>query len=236
MNDSHTPHAPEAQATAPGKLFGVYLATVSSVKDDQNQGRIQVKLLAHDGVTTQSAPMWAWVAVPFAGASRGAFLIPNKDDIVVVQFIQGEPSKAIVTGGVWNGAQKAPETLGGDGTQVDRWTFTGKAGSRIAIVEEAAGATISMTTPSSTESVTITQKSSGKIELKTSTSTVTLDSNGVTVKSTKVTVQAPSVTVNSPSVTVNAALSTFNGVVKATAVQATTIIGSVYTPGAGNIW
>jgi uncharacterized protein involved in type VI secretion and phage assembly len=226
----------EAHGTAPGKLFGVYLAQVSSVQDDQHQGRIQVRLLAHDGVTTQSAPMWAWVAVPFAGAGRGAFLIPNQDDIVVVQFIQGEPSRAIVTGGVWNGAQQAPETLGGDGTQVDRWTFTGKAGSRIAIVEEPAGATISLTTPGSTESVTITHQASGKIELKTSTSTVTLDPSGVTVKSTKVTVNAPSVTVNAPTVTVNAALSTFNGVVKATTVQATTIIGTVYTPGAGNIW
>jgi uncharacterized protein involved in type VI secretion and phage assembly len=229
-------HAPESHGTAPGKLFGVYLAQVSSVQDDQHQGRVQVKLLAHDGVTTQSAPMWAWVAVPFAGSGRGAFLIPDKDDIVVVQFIQGEPSRAIVTGGVWNGSQKAPETLGGDGTQVDRWTFTGRAGSRIAIVEQAAGATISLTTPNSTESVTITHQAGGKLELKTATSTITLDTSGVTVKSTKVTVNAPSVTVNAPSVTINAALSTFNGVVKATAVQATTVIGTVYTPGAGNIW
>jgi uncharacterized protein involved in type VI secretion and phage assembly len=226
----------EAHGAAPGKLYGVYLATVSSVKDDQNQGRIQVKLLAHDGVTTQSAPMWAWVAVPFAGGGRGAFMIPNKDDIVVVQFIQGEPSRAIVTGGVWNGSQQAPETLGGDGESVDRWTFVGKQGTRIAIVEEQAGAKISLTTPNNTESVTIVQQAGGKIELKTTSSTVTLDSQGVTVKSTKVTVTAPTVTVNAPSVTVNAALSTFNGVVRALVVQAPSIIGTTYTPGAGNIW
>lgn len=226
----------EAHGTAPGKLFGVYLATVTSVKDDKKQGRIQVKLLAFDGVTAQNAPMWARVAVPFAGPNRGAFLIPNKDDVVVVQFVHGEPSAPVVIGGVWNGQQQAPEQLGGSGEEVDRWTFVGKRGSRIAIVEEQAGATISMTTPNNTESITITQQSSGKVELKTKTSTVTMDSSGVTVKSTKVTVKAASVTVNAPSVTVNAVLSKFNGVIKAIAVQAPSIIGNLYTPGAGNIW
>jgi uncharacterized protein involved in type VI secretion and phage assembly len=226
----------EAHGTAPGKLFGVYLATVTSVKDDKKQGRIQIKLLAFDGVTQQDAPIWARVAVPFAGPNRGAFLIPNKNDVVVVQFIQGEPSAPVVIGGVWNGQQQAPEQLGGSGEEVDRWTFVGKQGTRIAIVEEQAGAKISLTTPNQTEAVTITQQASGKIELKTKTSTVTLASSGVTVKSTKVTVKAMDVTVNSPMVTVNAVLSKFNGIVKAISVQAPSIIGNLYTPGAGNIW
>jgi uncharacterized protein involved in type VI secretion and phage assembly len=226
----------EAHGTAPGKLYGVYLAKVASVKDDKRQGRIQVKLLAFDGVTAQNAPIWARVAVPFAGPGRGAFLIPNKDDIVVVQFIHGEPSAPVVIGGVWNGQHQAPEQLGGTGEEVDRWTFVGKQGTRIAIVEEQAGAQISLTTPDQRESVTITQQRGGKIELKTSTSTVTLESSGVTVKSTKVKVVAAQVQVDAPSVTVNAALSKFNGVVKAIAVQAPSIIGNVYTPGAGNIW
>jgi uncharacterized protein involved in type VI secretion and phage assembly len=226
----------EAHGTAPGKLYGVYLATVTSVKDDKKQGRVQIKLLAFDGVTAQNAPIWARVAVPFAGPNRGAFMIPNKDDVVVVQFIHGEPSSPVVVGGVWNGEHKAPEQLGGNGEEVDRWTFVGKRGTRIAIVEEQAGATISLTTPNQTESVTITQKQSGKVELKTKTSTITMDSQGVTVKSTKVTVQAADVTVNAPMVTVNAALSKFNGIVKAVAVQSPSIIGNLYTPGAGNIW
>jgi uncharacterized protein involved in type VI secretion and phage assembly len=226
----------EAHGTAPGKLYGVYLATVTSVKDDKKQGRIQIKLLAFDGVTAQNAPIWARVAVPFAGAGRGAFLIPNKDDVVVVQFIHGEPSAPVVVGGVWNGQQKAPEELGGSGEEVDRWTFVGRQGTRIAIVEEQAGATISLTTPNQSESVTITQKASGKVELKTKTSTVTLDKQGVTIKAPKVKVNAADVTVNAPMVTVNAALSKFNGIVKAVAVQSPSIIGNLYTPGAGNIW
>lgn len=226
----------EARGGPPGKLYGTYLARVVSVKDDAKQGRVQVALLTFDGIAAQSAPMWARVAVPYAGNNHGAFLIPDTGDEVIVQFIQGDPKQAVVTGAVWNGKNQQPEQLGGAGNEVDRWTFVGKHGTRIAIVEEQAGAKISMTTPNSTESVTITQQSSGKIELKTSTSTVTLDSQGVAVTTTKVKVTAQEVTVDAPQVTVNAVLTKFNGVVKAPVVQATSIIAQVYTPGVGNVW
>ena len=42
-------------------------------------------------------------------------------------------------GGLWNGNAQAPETLGGAGDRVDRWTIKGKAGTRIAIIEETSG-------------------------------------------------------------------------------------------------
>jgi uncharacterized protein involved in type VI secretion and phage assembly len=226
----------EARGGEPGKLYGVYLATVVSVKDDTGRGRVQVKLLGFDGVGAQDAPMWARVAAPFTGSQAGAFLIPNKDDEVAVQFVQGDPAQPIVIGGLWHGQAKVPEQLGGSGEEVDRWTLVGTQGTRIAIVEEQAGAKISLTTPNNTESVTIVQQSGGKIELKTSTSTVTLDSQGVTVQTTKVAVKASQVQIDAAMVTVNAALAKFSGIVKAAVVQATTIIGSVYTPGAGNVW
>jgi uncharacterized protein involved in type VI secretion and phage assembly len=226
----------EPRGGPPGKLFGTYLAEVVSVKDDKQQGRIQVKLLPFDGIGAQNAPFWARVAVPYAGNNRGAYLIPSKGDEVIVQFLHGDPSHAVVTGGLWNGKNHPPEQLGGSGEEVDRWTFVGKQGTRIAIVEEQAGATISLTTPSSKESVTITQRSGGKIELKTATSTVTLDSQGVSVKTTKLKVTAQQVEVDAPTVTVNAVMSKFNGVVKAPVVQATSIVAQVYTPGVGNVW
>lgn len=226
----------DARGGAPGKLYGCYLAEVQAVNDDKHQGRIQVKLLHFDGIGEQNAPIWAHVAVPFAGSNRGAFLIPNKQDVVVVQFVHGDPAHPIVIGGVWHGADSPPEQLGGAGDEVDRWTLVGKAGTRIAIVEEQAGATISLTTPNSTESVTITQQNSGKIEIKTSVSTVTLDSQGVSVQTTKFKVTATQIELEAPTVTVNAGLSKFSGIVKADVHQATTVVSSTYTPGAGNIW
>ena len=103
-------------------------------------------------------------------------------------------------------------------------------------MEEAAGATISLTTPKSTESVTITAKSGGSITLKTSTTTVTMDSSGTSVKTTSCKVQATDVKITAPSVTVNSPLTTFNGVVKALVVQTPSVVAQSYTPGIGNIW
>jgi uncharacterized protein involved in type VI secretion and phage assembly len=231
MNDTLEP-----RGGAPGKMYGTYLAEVVSVKDDKRQGRVQVRLLGYDGVGAQDAPIWARVCVPFAGADRGAFFIPDKDDEVVVQFVNGDPRLPIVTGGVWNGQNAPPETLGGSGEEVDRWTFVGKQGTRIAIVEEQAGPKISLTTPNESESIQIVQQSGGKIEIKTSTSTITLDSQGVTVQTTKCKINAAQVEVQAAMVKVDAPLAQFTGIVKASVVQAPSILGNVYTPGAGNVW
>jgi uncharacterized protein involved in type VI secretion and phage assembly len=226
----------EARGGAPGKLYGTYLAEVVSVKDQKHQGRIKVKLYPFDGIGAQNAPFWARVAVPYAGDRRGAFLIPNKGDEVIVQFLQGDPSHAVVTGAVWNGRNRPPEQLGGSGEEVDRWTFVGRHGTRIAIVEEQAGAKISMTTPDSKESVTIVQEGGGKIELKTSTSTVTLDRQGVTVQTTKLKVTASEVEINAPTVNVNATVSKFTNIVQSDVVRTTSVISQIYTPGIGNVW
>jgi hypothetical protein len=44
------------------------------------------------------------------------------------------------------------------------------------------------------------------------------------------------VQVSAGQVTVNAAMSTFSGMVKCDVMQATTVIATTYTPGAGNVW
>src|SRR5271163_1391085 len=115
-----------------------FLGTVKSVKDPDDRNRVQVRLYNTDGITDQDAPIWARVAVPFAGGQRGAFFIPNVGDEVLLVFLSGDPRFPVVIGSLWNGADTAPETLGGAGDAVDRWTITGVAGTRIAIVEESA--------------------------------------------------------------------------------------------------
>ena len=127
---------------------GSYLAEVFAVNDPEQLGRVQVRLLSFDDVEGQDAPVWARVAVPFAGDGRGSFFIPDVGDEVLVSFVNGDPRLPVVIGGMWSGSAEVPEQLGGSGDRVDRWTITGKAGTRIAIVEEQpADATISFTTP-----------------------------------------------------------------------------------------
>ena len=214
-----------------------YLAEVVDVKDPDKLARVQVRLLSFDGIDGQDGPLWARVAVPFAGSDRGAFMLPDVGDEVLVSFINGDWRFPVVVGGLWNGSAHPPETLGGDGSRVDRWSIVGKAGTRILILEERDGeATISLTTPGGV-SLKMTDAGGGKVEFKVAGNTVTFDTQGVSVQtSAKVKTQASQVEITSGQVKVDSALADFSGVVKSSVVQSTTVIGNTYTPGAGNVW
>lgn len=217
----------------------LFLATVVNVQDPENRNRVQVRLYNANGVADQDGPIWARVAVPFAGGKRGAFFIPDVGDEVVVAFLGGDPRGAIVLGSLWNGLDAAPETIGGSGKNVDRWTITGKAGTRIAIVEQpASSATITFSTPGGLTG-TLTDED-GSIEFSNSENTsVRIDSTGVTINAPTGQVQvtaASQLTVTAPSVIVNAAMSTFSGMVQCQTLIATTVDSATYTPGAGNVW
>ncbi len=205
--------------------------------DPDRLGRVQVRLLNWDGVAGQDGPIWARVAVPFAGADRGAFMLPDVGDEVLVSFIHGDSRLPVVVGGLWNGSARPPETLGGSGDRVDRWTVVGKAGTRIAIVEESSGQEkIVFTTPGGV-SGELTDAGGGKVEVKAAGATVTVDPQGVAIETpAKVKVQASQVQVSAGTVTVDAAVSSFSGLVRCDTLQATSVISTSYTPGAGNVW
>jgi uncharacterized protein involved in type VI secretion and phage assembly len=215
---------------------GAYLATVINVQDPSSLNRVQVRVFNVDGVTDQDAPVWARVAVPFAGSNRGAFFIPSVGDEVLVIYLNGDTRFPIIVGGLWNGTDHAPDQFGGDGSTVDRWTITGTAGTKIAIIEDSSGPTIQFTTPGG-----LTGKmsdSTASIEFSDSAgNSVKIDSSGVTVNTPSAfTVNASSITMTAATMTVNAAMSNFSGTVKSLVAQAVTVIGTTYTPGAGNVW
>ena len=217
-----------------------HLAKVVSVKDPEHLNRVQIRIYNCDGNTDEDAPVWARVAVPFAGADRGAFFIPDVGDEVLVVFLSGDARFPVIIGGLWNGSDHAPDQFGGSGDAVDRWTITGKNGSKIAIVEEQRGQeTITFSTPAGQKG-TLTDQGGGKIELHQSGgSSITLDTQGVAINAPtgKVTVTAASqVEVTAAQVKVTAAMSEFTGIVKCDVLQATTVIATTYTPGAGNVW
>jgi len=224
--------------TLPMLGTGAFLARVVSVKDPESRNRIQVRIYNVDGVSGQDGAVWARVAVPFAGSKRGAFFIPNVDDEVLVVYLSGDPRFPVVVGGLWNGHDAAPDSFGGSGDSVDRWTITGQAGTKIAIIEDTSGPMIQFTTPGQ-----LTGKltdSDGSIEFSDANQTsIRIDSSGVTINAPTAQVQvtaASSMTINAPQLTVNAAMATFSGIVQCQVMQATTVVATTYTPGAGNVW
>ncbi len=133
-----------------------------------------------------------------------------------------------------------PETIGGSGKSVDRWTITGKAGTRIAIVEQpASSATIKFSTPGGPYRNAHRSGRLDRIQRIRQQTSVRIDSSGVTINAPTGQVQitaASEVTVTAPSVTVNAAMSTFSGIVQCQTLIATTVDSATYTLGAGNVW
>lgn len=218
-----------------------HLAVVVSVKDASSKGRIKVRLLGFDGVDTQNAPIDARLCVPFAGGGRGAFFVPDVDDEVVVSFIGHDPRQAIVLGAVWNGKNAPPESIAGGGSRVDRWSFVGKNGTRIAIVEEGGNAQIHLATRSDGQdiaSIVIDRSGGGKITLKAGQTELVLDTNGMHLDTQgNCEVRCMTHEVTASTVDMQAALASFSGVVDAaSAVQTAAVIGGSYTPGAGNVW
>ncbi|GAB4275706.1 MAG: hypothetical protein Kow0092_31360 [Deferrisomatales bacterium] len=212
-----------------------HLAEVTSVRDPEGRNRVQVKLLSYDGVEGQDGTLWARVAVPFAGARRGAFLLPDVGDEVLISFVNGDSRFPVVIGSLWNGEDPAPESLPGD--RVDRWTFVGKAGTRIAIEEPEGGQpTIVLHTPGGVRAE-LTDRGGGTLECRSAGTVITVDPSGVSVECpSRVSVQAAQVQVSAGSVNVDTALASFSGVVQCSTLVATTVVASTYTPGAGNVW
>ncbi len=217
---------------------GAFVGTVVSVQDPSNLNRVQVRVFDVDGITDQDGAVWARVAVPFAGSSRGAFFIPDVGDEVLVVYLGGDARYPVVIGGLWNGQDKAPDAFGGSGDSVDRWTITGKQGTKIAIIEDSSGPTIQFTTPGQLSGKMT--DSDGSIEFTDANQTsIRIDSSGITINAPTAEVQvtaASSMSITAPQLNVNAAMATFSGIVQCQVMQATTVVATTYTPGAGNVW
>lgn len=214
-----------------------HLATVVAVDDPDGLSRVQIRLLNYDGVDEQDGPIWARVATPFAGADRGAFFLPDVDDEVLVSFVNGDPRLPIVIGGLWNGSDQPPETLGGSGDRIDRWTIVGKAGTRIAIVEENSGEeTIKLETPGGV-SLELTDASGGKLEINAAGTQLVIDSSGLSVTTGgTASVEGSQIELTAGMVKADSGIADFSGMVKCNVLSSPTVLGQTYTPGAGNVW
>jgi uncharacterized protein involved in type VI secretion and phage assembly len=217
------------------RLFGLYPALVTSIKDPSGQGRVKVKLPWSPDGGGDSYEAWARLAVLMAGPNRGTWFVPDPKDEVLVGFEGGDPRRPFVFGALWNGSDAPPEKMDGAGNNFKK-TIRSRNGVKVTFDDTDGQESLTLETPGR-QSVTL-KDGPGSVEVRDSNgNVVTLDSSGVTVTaSAKVTVQASTVEVSAGMVTVNAGMSKFSGVVKADTVITNSIVAATYSPGAGNIW
>lgn len=225
--------APHFERSA-GWMQAAYLARVVGIDDPDGRNRVQVRLYAFDDVEGQDAPLWARVVCPFAGADRGAFFMPDVDDEVMVVFVQGDPRHPLVVGGLWNGANAAPASLSGGTNQHKR--IRSKNGVVVTLDDQQGQEKLVLETPAG-QKVTLSD-GPGRVRIEDSNgNSVVLESSGITITAAaQVKVEAANVKVSAGMVTVDAAMAKFSGVVKCEVLMATSVVGTSYTPGAGNVW
>lgn len=222
-----------AYATPSAWMHGAHLASVVDVVDPLALGRVKVAMYATD--PDGEGALWARVAVSFAGDNCGAYFIPNVGDEVLVVFVAGAASAPVVIGSLWNAATEVPEAV--NGGAIDRWTITGRAGTRIAIVEQSPSQEkVEIETPAGVKAV-LTDAGGGSITLEIGASQIKMNNDGVTITTgQKVTVKAADMEITSGKIRVNAAHTQFNGIIQANVVVTDSVISKSYTPGAGNVW
>jgi type VI secretion system secreted protein VgrG len=81
--------------------------------DPDEHGRVKVQF----HWDRQGATCWVRVAQIIAGKNWGAMFLPRVGQEVVVEFLEGDPDRPLITGVVYNGVAKPPYPLPGEKTK-----------------------------------------------------------------------------------------------------------------------
>jgi len=136
------------------RMDGVYSGLVIGVPGEEiytdSQGRVKVWLrFDHHHDATPEGSIWVRVSQPWAGNGWGWQYLPRVGTEVVVAFMDGDPDRPIVIGGVYNGEQLPPfplpdqktksglrtrSTLGGTTSEYSEFSVDDKQGEELVLL------------------------------------------------------------------------------------------------------
>ena len=216
---------------ARSRLFGIYPALVSDLEDPQNHGRIKVRI-PWLGEAGRDVTAWAVMVTPYADDDQGFQMLPEVDSLVVVAFEAGDLDRPYVLGATWNGTTtlpRSPENANNkrliktrSGSRIEFDDTNGAPTVAITVAGDSSGSVHKIVMDDAGDSITIQARNGAKVSIDTG-GAITMQAN------TTVTVRSPSVTVDTP-------MATFTGTISCQTIIATSVVGTSYTPGAGNIW
>jgi uncharacterized protein involved in type VI secretion and phage assembly len=233
--ENHDDLDPRLSAGLGGRFYGVYSAVVVDLADPEGQGRVRVRLPWSPDPGGTGYAAWARLTTLMAGADRGSWFLPDVDDEVLVAFDAGDPRRPFVLGALWNGRNLPPETMD-EGSENQRKVIRTRSGVRLSLDDSPGAELLELETPGGHR---IALRDSGsEVEIVAANGDqVMLNTSGISVTAgSRVAIEAATVEVAAGSVTVNAGMAQFSGVVQCSTLIATSVVGTSYTPGAGNIW
>ena len=93
-------------------------------------GRVKVQFhWDRDGKKDENSSCWIRVSQPWAGKNWGAINIPRIGQEVIVEFLEGDPDRPIITGRVYNAEQMPPYQLADNQTRTTFMSRSTKQGS-----------------------------------------------------------------------------------------------------------
>ncbi|MEQ1641455.1 MAG: type VI secretion system tip protein VgrG, partial [Novosphingobium sp.] len=119
--DSKTPFRP-ARTTPKTIVQGPQTAVVVGPKGEEiytdEHGRVKLQFFwDRYGKKNENSSCWVRVSQLWAGKTWGGIHIPRMGQEVIVEFLEGDPDRPIVTGRVYNGDQTPPYALPANKTQ-----------------------------------------------------------------------------------------------------------------------
>jgi uncharacterized protein involved in type VI secretion and phage assembly len=116
---------------------GVVVGQVSDVNDPEQQGRVRLTL---PWLSDSYVSAWARTVQPGAGKDRGAMVIPEVGDEVLVVFEQGDLRRPYVLGGLYNGvdmpSSKGIAVIDSGSGAVNRRSMVSRRGHRIDLLDQ----------------------------------------------------------------------------------------------------
>jgi phage protein D/phage baseplate assembly protein gpV len=117
--------------------LGVVIGQISDSKDPQSQGRVK---LAFPWLSDDYVSDWARTVQPGAGKDRGAMVVPEVGDEVLVAFEQGDVRRPYVLGGLYNGVDTpntaSVEVIDSGSGAVNRRSLISRRGHRIDLLDQ----------------------------------------------------------------------------------------------------
>ena len=207
-----------------GLLHSLHMGQVRDNADPDGRGRIKVLLHANN------LEVWASVVVASAGNGYGVSCLPRIDEIVIVAFVT--PEQPMILGSVWSGQSSAPENA----DPVEQHYVIRTPSGTVLDFNDQGGPSVTLSSPAG-YSISINDGNGGEIEVKRDGQSIKLTPTEVNITSSgTVSVNATQVKISAPMVQVDAGMSKFSGVIQCDTIIATAVVGTSYTPGAGNIW
>jgi type VI secretion system secreted protein VgrG len=129
--DSKTPYRPQRQTkpTMPGPQTARVVGPEGHEIWTDKFGRVRIQLhWDREGEYDESSACWVRVAQPWAGNRWGAIFNPRIGNEVVVDFLDGDPDRPLITGSVYNADNMPPYSLPTNQTQGGVKTRSSKGG------------------------------------------------------------------------------------------------------------